>query len=107
MKAYPENNNLFRLVDDKKGECFHLKDKIKSLGGKWNGKNWIVPKEALPELKAIQMIKAIIDGHCCFKGESQVVFISKKDYDNKLTKVRWCSRCDSCSSAVVEVIKEA
>jgi hypothetical protein len=103
-----KENNKYILIADKSSETYYIKDKIKALGGIWDGQHWIVDSNALIELKIPKTLKCRVAAHCHMPEEK----LWLNEWEIKQGKVRLgCSMCDcptSCGSNVeiLEVLGE-
>jgi hypothetical protein len=61
MCAYLNPNGTFHLSGK---QTYHWRDKIKSLGGAWDGKQWTVSREAVRQLKPLLHVKVRYAAHC-------------------------------------------
>ncbi len=64
LRAYPSQGGLFRLIGDKSSETYYKREKIKALGGQWDGRVWMVPQSAIKDLQAHRMVKIVASAHC-------------------------------------------
>jgi len=86
--AYKNKDGTFDLF----GKTYNLKEKIKSVGGSWNGATWRISEESVLELKPLLMIKVRLDKHC--HEEEGLHYATHKEVACGYMKVG-CSHCDT------------
>lgn len=103
LEAYPIgdyiNNHTYRL----EGKTYHIKDKIKAVGGKWAGSFWTVTEEAADKLNAIKYKRVKHKAHC-HEPEGEC-WANNKDIERGYV-ILGCSLCDtpqSCGDKVAIV----
>lgn len=97
---YDRENNRFSLS----GKTYHLKEKLKELNGKWDGKKWTVPLSAIHELKPLIMIRVVVDKHC--HEDERETFVTHKEAICGYARMG-CPRCDTPASCgdVVKILE--
>jgi len=80
------------------GNTYPIKDKLKALGGTWDGKKWSVvnTKENLDALRALGIslrVKAKRDAFC-HESES-IIYANSSDVQLGYTDKNFCGNCDS------------
>ena len=79
--AYPLKDGTYRLRSNRAMDTYNIKEQIKTCGGKWdpNIKAWIVPEQAIEQLKITKMILVKYEAHChesegeCYAPEYDVI----------------------------------
>lgn len=88
IEAYPNKDGTYYLD----GKTYYLKEKIKSLGGKWDGRRWNIPKEAIEKIGAIEMFWVHHDAYC---HESEGMTFASMAEINRGWKQMGCGYCDT------------
>ena len=99
IQAYPKSDGNFLL----RGKTYHYRHKIKALGGKWDGKQWIVPASVLAEVHAVRMYQARVNAAC--HNPEEIIWVSEYDIKRGFTNVG-CGFCDRSMSEVQAQILE-
>ena len=87
IEAFPTKDGSYRLH----GNTYYLRKKIKSLGGIWDGRWWIVPEGILSQINAVKMVMVGHDAHChedagyCYASEKELEVGEKR---------MGCAKCD-------------
>ena len=93
IKAYPLFKNLgFFYLD---GKTYSMRDRIKQLGGSWDGHHWVIPESIIESIPATKMYFVNVASHC--HEPEMNAFATKVDVDRGLVNIG-CSLCDSSNS---------
>ena len=104
VHAYRNDDGTYRLH----GPTFHIKERIKELGGLWNGSHWNVPQSAVLQLKPLLMIKVRTAKQC--HEDEHTMYATHKEVQCGYMRLG-CSLCDTPASCgkdveILEVIEK-
>ena len=97
IRAYPRADGTFRLDSDRSSETYHIREKIKALGGHFEGRSWYVSEGALESLPVHRMYRVLLAEHCHTPEEAG--YATEADIERGWT-LGSCLRCDSFQQRV-------
>lgn len=104
MEAYRQKDGTYMLV----GRTYVFREKIKSLGGRWDGNHWFVSEGSLRELGCQKMVRVRVAAHC--HEEEQEILVPEKDVERGVHRMGcgWCDRSylSGDDVKILEVIAE-
>jgi hypothetical protein len=102
ITAIKNKSGQYELHSDKSSETFHIKDKIKALGGIWDGHYWTVDHSAIEALKIPIKHRVKVAAHCCMPEETTYAF--KGDIDRGFVNCS-CPMCDDLQGRDAKIIE--
>ena len=94
IRAFPKETGEYILTPDRSSETFYKKEIIKSLGGRWDGRHWVVFEEVLNKIGAYKMVRAIRESFC--HTPEMEIFVTEGELNAGWTRGwEFCSYCDS------------
>ena len=91
VNAYKIDDNSYAL----RGETYHIKEKIKEHGGRWDGekKRWVVSRECVDAIGALRRVRVQVAAHC--HEEEQTISVTHPEAESGIVRLG-CGLCD-CS----------
>lgn len=104
---YNAENDTFSLH----GKTYHSRERLKSMGGKWDGLKWSVPlssAEELSKMGVLLMVKCKVDKHCHMDIETH--YNTHKEVLCGYTR-EGCPKCDTPATCgddvkILEILDE-
>lgn len=99
VKAFPIGGGQWCI----RGDTFHMKEKIKAVGGMWDGKSWKCGEAAL-SIPGVVRMRFVMQGPYCHMPQ-QRVWASQSEVDNNKTRPSFCPMCDSHYSGTADILE--